>query len=292
MKVGPGFLLVLCGLGLAAGCGGGSGEQNDTRSSGSGNDSGTGASAVGGGGLSDTSGLGGTGGIQSSGGTGGSPSDGGATNGGAAGLGGTPSGGQPDSGGGSGTGGDASGGVSGSGRGGTSEGGSSSAGEGPSAGTAGTAGASGAPPECPAIPQDDGTPCVSYPQRYACLWEDCSTYGRVAAWCGGAGEDGSSVWGSRSQYACINGPFVCDGHASTGAPPVIRCAEGEVCVLQRGAGIPVLPNQPPGIRLEPRCEPMECGTGMVPFQCLLDAYCDGGGGAVMVEPASFVVSCS
>jgi hypothetical protein len=67
MRVGPGFLLVLCGLSISAGCGRGSGEQDDTGASdsgtgGSGNDSGTGGSVSSSGGPSDTGGLSGGGG--------------------------------------------------------------------------------------------------------------------------------------------------------------------------------------------------------------------------------------
>jgi len=74
MKVGPGFLLVFCGLGLTASCGGGPGEQKDAGPGGSGNDSGSSASL-----------SGGQSGRSESGGSGGSPSDGGATNAGAGG---------------------------------------------------------------------------------------------------------------------------------------------------------------------------------------------------------------
>jgi hypothetical protein len=78
MRVGPGFVLVLCGLSLGAGCGRGSDEQDDTGAS----DSGTGSSP-----------SGGESGASQSGGSGGSPSDGGATSGGAGGSGGGPGGG-------------------------------------------------------------------------------------------------------------------------------------------------------------------------------------------------------
>jgi hypothetical protein len=78
MRVRPGFLLVLCGLSIGAGCGRGSGEQDDTGAS----DSGTGASP-----------SGGQSGGSQSGGSAGSPSDAGATSGGAGGSGGAPGGG-------------------------------------------------------------------------------------------------------------------------------------------------------------------------------------------------------
>jgi hypothetical protein len=104
------FTLLLCALGLGAGCGQESGEQNDTGPSdsgtgGSANDSGSSDSGTGG--TANHSGSGGSGndpgsgaspsggesGGSQSGGSGGSPSEGGATSGGAGGSGGAPGGG-------------------------------------------------------------------------------------------------------------------------------------------------------------------------------------------------------